>query len=74
MLCYVLRSRIKRSFSDGNIVCPSNLPVEDSRNEQREDYEPPLPEKEQVDNNGMSEFTPDVSTCESEMSYSRSLY
>nr|GMC77408.1 phosphoinositide phosphatase SAC2-like isoform X1 [Ipomoea batatas] len=56
-----LRSRIKRSFSDGNIICPTNLPVEDASNEQQAAYEPPLP----------VESTPDVSTCESGMSHSR---
>ncbi|CAH9118596.1 unnamed protein product [Cuscuta europaea] len=66
-----IRSRIKRSFSDGNIICPSDLPVEDNNIEQREVCEPPLPSKKQVNDSAVPEFTPETSTCESTMSYSR---
>lgn len=65
-----IRSRIKRSFSDGNIICPSDLPAEDADVEQR-DCKPSLPDTKEVNNNGVPECTPEVSTSESTMSFSR---
>ncbi|GFZ04316.1 phosphoinositide phosphatase family protein [Actinidia rufa] len=60
------RSFFKRSLSEGNIVFESNSPVEPTDGGQNEDNNHPLP-----DNKGLSESTPEISTCESGLSYNR---
>lgn len=59
------RSFIKRSLSDGNIV---DSPVEGTDIGHNE----PLSEKGQGGNAGFSESTPEISACDSDMSYCRS--
>ena len=60
------RSFLKRSLSEGNIVFESDSPVEATDAGQNEDNNHPLP-----DNKGLSESTPEISTCESGLSYNR---
>ncbi|KAL3528549.1 hypothetical protein ACH5RR_007871 [Cinchona calisaya] len=64
------RLLIKRSFSDGNILCESNSPIEDANVEQNQDSNI-LIDKAQNGNKGLSESTPEISTCGSNISYSR---
>jgi hypothetical protein len=63
-----IRSFIKRSLSDGNIICESDSPVVGTDIERKE----PLSGKMQGGNAGLSESTPEISTCESDISYCRS--
>lgn len=66
------RSSFKRSLSDGNIICESNSPIENANLDKNENYN--LPDKMQGGNRGLSESTPEILTCESDASYSRSAY
>ena len=59
------RSFIKRSLSDGNIVDSPVVDTDIGNNE-------PLSEKGKGGNVGLSESTPEISTCESDISYCRS--
>ncbi|XP_075664566.1 phosphoinositide phosphatase SAC2-like isoform X1 [Castanea sativa] len=59
-----IRSFIKRSLSDGNIVDSPVVGTDNGHNE-------PLSEKGQGGNAGFSESLPEISTCESDMSYCR---
>ncbi|XP_030968163.1 phosphoinositide phosphatase SAC2-like isoform X3 [Quercus lobata] len=61
-----IRSFIKRSLSDGNIDSPV-VGTDIGHNE-------PLSEKGQGRNTGLSESTPEISTCESDISYCRQLF
>ncbi|KAK4395033.1 Phosphoinositide phosphatase SAC2 [Sesamum angolense] len=65
------RSIIKRSLSDGNILCDSNSPIDDAKVIQMDNSHRSLPAKMQGCNMGHSDSTPEFSTCESDMSYSR---
>ncbi|KAK4427437.1 Phosphoinositide phosphatase SAC2 [Sesamum alatum] len=65
------RSIIKRSLSDGNILCDSNSPIDDTKVMQVDNSHRPLPAKLQGCNMGHSDSTPDFSNCESDISYSR---
>ncbi|KAL2539056.1 Phosphoinositide phosphatase SAC2 [Abeliophyllum distichum] len=65
------RSIIKRSLSDGNILCDSNSPIDDASLEQPEIPHKSLPVKVRGSNTGLSDSTPEISTCESDLSYSR---
>ncbi|KAI5594241.1 hypothetical protein POPTR_003G071300v4 [Populus trichocarpa] len=60
------RSFIKRSLSDGNLRCENESPVAANIG-----YSKPLSEKEGGVNNGLSDSNPEISTCESDISYSR---
>ncbi|KAL2243161.1 phosphoinositide phosphatase SAC2 [Sesamum indicum] len=62
---------IKRSLSDGNILCDSNSPIDDAKVIQMDNSHRPLPAKMQGCNMGHSDSTPEFSTCESDISYSR---
>lgn len=66
------RSIIKRSLSDGNILCESDSATEDTNIEQNRDFDQSLTEKMRCKGKGLSESSPEISTCESDMSYSRS--
>ncbi|KAL0415007.1 UNVERIFIED_CONTAM: Phosphoinositide phosphatase SAC2 [Sesamum latifolium] len=66
------RSIIKRSLSDGNILCDSNSPIDDAKVIQMDNSHRPLPAKMQGCNMAHSDSTPEFSTCESDISYSRS--
>ncbi|KAG6780587.1 hypothetical protein POTOM_013453 [Populus tomentosa] len=61
------RSFIKRSLSDGNLRCENESPVAATIG----GYSKPLSEKEGGVNNGLSDSNPEISTCESDISYSR---
>ncbi|KAL9350541.1 hypothetical protein Peur_057796 [Populus x canadensis] len=60
------RPFIKRSLSDGNLRCENESPVAANIG-----YSKPLSEKEGGVNNGLSDSNPEISTCESDISYSR---
>ncbi|PSR96966.1 Phosphoinositide phosphatase [Actinidia chinensis var. chinensis] len=64
------RLSFKRSLSDGNILCESSSPIEvtDVRHNDRNQL---LPDNVRDGNKGLSESTPEISTCESEFSYTR---
>ncbi|XP_057981924.1 phosphoinositide phosphatase SAC2-like isoform X2 [Malania oleifera] len=64
------RSFFKRSLSDGNILCESNSPMTRG-NVGESSSGQPLPEKSPGGNRGLSDSTPEISTCESDISYSR---
>ncbi|KAJ8756175.1 hypothetical protein K2173_024722 [Erythroxylum novogranatense] len=61
------RSIFKRSLSDGNILCESDplVTVASVGNNK------PLCEQEPGANKGLSDSTPEISTCETDISYSR---
>ncbi|KAL3598565.1 hypothetical protein D5086_006483 [Populus alba] len=61
------RSFIKRSLSDGNLRCENESPVAANIG----GYSKPLSEKEGGVDNGLSDSNPEISTCESDVSYSR---
>ncbi|KAA8540209.1 hypothetical protein F0562_024228 [Nyssa sinensis] len=65
------RSFIRRSLSDGNILCESNSPIEATNIGQNEYSNRPLSNKMCGGNKGLSELTPEISTRESDVSYSR---
>lgn len=65
---------MKRSLSEGNILCESNSPIEDANVEQNQDSENIMLDKAQRGNGGLSESTPEISTTESNISYSRSAF
>ncbi|XP_073136734.1 phosphoinositide phosphatase SAC2-like [Henckelia pumila] len=65
------RSIIKRSLSDGNILCDTNSPIDDANAENVDNSNKPLSGKTQSCDIGLSESTPEISTCGSEVSFSR---
>ncbi|KAG5538021.1 hypothetical protein RHGRI_025193 [Rhododendron griersonianum] len=64
------RSILKRSLSEGNILC-ENSPMEATDVGQKEDNYNPLPDMTQGGERGLSESTPEISTGERELSYPR---
>ncbi|KAH6773343.1 Phosphoinositide phosphatase family protein [Perilla frutescens var. frutescens] len=64
------RSIIRRSLSDGNILCDSNSAIADEKVLRLDNSERQNVEIEGC-NMGLSESTPEFSTCESAISYSR---
>ncbi|KAG9457624.1 hypothetical protein H6P81_002132 [Aristolochia fimbriata] len=64
------RSFFKRSLSDGNILCESNTPVSGGSIGKSKLSNSTLADKG-VDSKGLCESTPEISTCESDISYSR---
>ncbi|KAL6996201.1 hypothetical protein U1Q18_006335 [Sarracenia purpurea var. burkii] len=68
------RSLFKRSLSDGNILCESNSPIEATDVGLNEDHNHPLLDMTQNGNNGLSESTPEISTCESELHIPRRVF
>ncbi|KAK6914636.1 SAC domain, partial [Dillenia turbinata] len=65
------RSFFKRSLSDGNILCESKTPESATGVTQQKVYNQPLPEKPQGGKKGLSESSPEISSCDNEISYSR---
>lgn len=65
------RSIFKRSFSDGNILRQSGSPMSATNDKQEKFTNSTLPDRSQGGNNGLSESSPEISTCESDISYSR---
>ncbi|XP_020705946.1 phosphoinositide phosphatase SAC2 isoform X2 [Dendrobium catenatum] len=61
------RSFIKRSLSEGNILCESDTPGSSSNVGEGT----PQNMHTSVDTKGLSESTPEIPTCESDVSYSR---
>ncbi|KAG6395653.1 hypothetical protein SASPL_141776 [Salvia splendens] len=64
------RSMIKRSFSDGNILC-DNSPIVDEKDLEMDSSQRPLAVQIQDCNVGLSESTPEFSTSETAITYSR---
>ncbi|KAL6560017.1 hypothetical protein OROGR_005134 [Orobanche gracilis] len=62
---------IKRSLSDGNILSEDNSPIVDAKVIQMDNSHRALPVKIRGSNVGLSDSTPEISTCESDISYSR---
>ncbi|XWS70129.1 hypothetical protein CRYUN_Cryun03dG0022700 [Craigia yunnanensis] len=65
------RSLFKRSFSDGNILRQSGSPMSATNDKQVKFTNSTLPDRSQGGSNCLSESSPEISTCESDMSYSR---
>ncbi|KAF6154210.1 hypothetical protein GIB67_043100 [Kingdonia uniflora] len=66
------RSLFKRSLSDGNILCESRTPMSTTNIGQKKLDNPAMPERtEGGGSKGLSDSTPEISTCESDLSYSR---
>lgn len=65
------RSFIKRSLSEGNLICGSSSPVKETDTEQTDDSDQPLPESAKGGSKGLSESTPEISTCETDISFAR---
>ncbi|MCD7454646.1 hypothetical protein HAX54_025539 [Datura stramonium] len=65
------RSFIKRSLSEGNLICGSSSPVKETLTEQTDDSDQPLPESAKGGSKGLSESTPEISTCETDISFAR---
>lgn len=70
-LSFLHRSFLKRSLSDGNIPCESNSPLEVTDVGQMEEHNQSFPHNMHDGNKDLSESTPEISTCESELSYTR---
>ncbi|MBA0626229.1 hypothetical protein Godav_003935, partial [Gossypium davidsonii] len=64
------RSFFKRSFSDGNILRQSISPMPAIKDKQEKFTNSTLPNRSQG-SNGLSESSPEISTCESDISCSR---
>ena len=62
---------MKRSLSDGNILCESNSPIEDGNVEQNQDCDKILLHEAESGNTVHSESSPEISTSKSNISYSR---
>lgn len=67
MALYICSSFMKRSLSDGNIVCENDSPMESTD----VGHNQPLSEISQGSSKGISESAPSISTCGSEISYCR---
>ncbi|XWS72323.1 hypothetical protein CRYUN_Cryun02cG0030200 [Craigia yunnanensis] len=65
------RSLFKRSFSDGNILSQSGLHMSATNDKQEKFTNSTLSDQSQGGSNGLSESSPQISTCESDISYSR---
>ncbi|CAA0821172.1 Phosphoinositide phosphatase SAC2 [Striga hermonthica] len=65
------RSIIKRSLSDGNILSEDNSSIDDAKVIQMDNSHITLPVKIKSCNLGLSDSTPEFSTCDSDASYSR---
>ncbi|GER28361.1 phosphoinositide phosphatase family protein [Striga asiatica] len=65
------RSIIKRSLSDGNILSEDNSPIADAKVIQMDNSHIALPVTIKSCTLGLSDSTPEFSTCDSDASYSR---
>lgn len=65
------RSFIKRSLSEGNLICGSSSPVKETDTEQTDDSDQPLSESAKGGSKGLSESSPEISTCETDISFAR---
>lgn len=63
------RSSFKRSLSDGNILSESKTPMAATTIRHEKSSIPSLPET--TSNQGLSESSPEISTCETDISYAR---
>ncbi|XVF35196.1 hypothetical protein REPUB_Repub18cG0124600 [Reevesia pubescens] len=65
------RSLFKRSFSDGSILRQSGSPMSATNDKKEKFINSTLPDRSRGGRNGLSESSPEISTCESDISYSR---
>ncbi|XP_019266798.1 PREDICTED: phosphoinositide phosphatase SAC2-like isoform X2 [Nicotiana attenuata] len=65
------RSFIKRSLSEGNLICGSSSSVKETDTEQTDDSDQPLTASAKGGSKGLSESTPEISTCETDISFTR---
>ncbi|KAJ4824555.1 actin cytoskeleton and mitosis protein [Turnera subulata] len=65
------RSKFKRSLSDGNILRERSSPVSAMSAKQHKFANSSIPDQFQEENNILSESSPEISTCESDISFSR---
>ena len=73
-ISFLISNILKRSLSDGNIVCESDTPVSATNRGQRKLSTSAMLERTERDNSCLlSESTP-ISTCESDISYGRLAY
>lgn len=70
---FFFRSFIKRSLSDGNIVCDSQIPISNSDAESIEPVTSAFPSRIQQDSvvKGLCDSTPEISTCDDDIQYCR---
>jgi hypothetical protein len=69
-LCFVFsRSIFKRSLSDGNILQERDSPA--SATKEKHVSNSVLPDRSQGASNFLSESSPEISTCESDITFSR---
>ncbi|GLT56190.1 hypothetical protein SLA2020_292520 [Shorea laevis] len=65
------RSFFKRSFSDGNILRERGSPISATNDKQGKFSNSPLPYRSQGGTKDLSDSSSEISTCESDISYSR---
>ncbi|XP_074585854.1 phosphoinositide phosphatase SAC2-like isoform X2 [Curcuma longa] len=67
------RSFIKRSLSDGNIICDSQIPISNCDPESIEPVTSAFPPRIQQDSvvKGLCDSTPEISTCDNHIQYCR---
>lgn len=71
-LC-IFRGFFKRSWSDGNILRESSTPISATDVKQENFVNSGLPNQCQGENNVISESSPEISTSESDVTFSRSV-
>ncbi|KAJ6995523.1 hypothetical protein NC653_018104 [Populus alba x Populus x berolinensis] len=68
---FMCRSIFKRSLSDGNILRGSGSPLSAMNVRQQKFCRSAFPDQFQEENNVLSESSPEISTCESDIAFSR---
>jgi len=68
---FIFRSIFKRSLSDGNILRGSGSPLSAMNARQQKFCRSAFPDQFQEENNVLSESSPEISTCESNIAFSR---
>jgi len=68
--CFSSRSFLKRSLSDGVLIYESSSPAMPADIRDASNCHHPLPDLKE-DQTGMSESTPEISTCDTDITYSR---
>lgn len=68
---FTFRSTFKRSLSDGNILHESHSPMSAMNVKQEKISNSPLPDKWEGESNVLLESSPEISTCESDIAFSR---
>jgi hypothetical protein len=68
---FIFRSIFKRSLSDGNILRGSGSPLSAMNAREQKFCRSAFPDQFQEENNVLSESSPEISTCESNIAFSR---